>query len=122
MSHRCAVTCILSPPCVDPTYRETTANLPDESLPAMSSVTQTGVYYGYAQVLSVPKDGEAPLRDEDRLIHPMVMSLGWNPFYKNKQLTAVSNIAFVSFSLSKQHTFRKFTLCTTTRKTFTAMK
>lgn len=65
------------------------ANLPDESLPVISSVTQTGVYYGFAQVSS-SKGDEALLSEEDTLVHPMVMSLGWNPFYKNKQLTAVS--------------------------------
>lgn len=54
----------------------------------MSSVTQTGVYYGYAQVSPI-KDGQTHLDEEDSEIHPMVMSLGWNPFYKNKQLTAV---------------------------------
>ncbi|KAI0347491.1 riboflavin kinase [Trametopsis cervina] len=64
-----------------------TANLPDESLPVMSEVTQTGVYYGYAQVAPT-RDGESPLNEEDVVVHPMVMSLGWNPFYKNKQLTA----------------------------------
>ena len=64
------------------------ANLPDESLPAMSSVTQTGVYYGYAQVFP-ERDGEAHLASEDAVVHPMVMSLGWNPFYKNERLTAV---------------------------------
>jgi hypothetical protein len=30
--------------------KSTIANFPDESLPAMSSVTKTGVYYGYAQI------------------------------------------------------------------------
>jgi len=64
-----------------------TANLPDDSLPVMSSVTQTGVYYGYAHVSPV-KDSETLLGGDDCLVHPMVMSLGWNPFYKNKQLTA----------------------------------
>ncbi len=54
----------------------------------MSSVTQTGVYYGYAQV-SRGEGDETPLLEEDGKVHPMVMSLGWNPFYKNKQLTAV---------------------------------
>ncbi|THH33821.1 hypothetical protein EUX98_g373 [Antrodiella citrinella] len=61
-----------------------TANLPDESLPAMSTVTQTGVYYGYAQV----HDAE----EGDNAVLPMVMSLGYNPFYKNKQLTAEIHI------------------------------
>jgi len=64
-----------------------TANLPDESLPPMSSVTQTGVYFGYAQV-SPSKEGQLVLSEEDSVVLPMVMSLGWNPFYNNKQLTA----------------------------------
>ncbi|KAI0772650.1 riboflavin kinase [Irpex lacteus] len=69
-----------------------TANLPDESLPPMSSVTQTGVYYGFAQV-TPSKDGQStPLNTQDTLVYPMVMSLGWNPFYKNKQLTAEIHI------------------------------
>lgn len=54
----------------------------------MSSVTETGVYYGFAQV-SPGKEGEHLLSAQDSVVHPMVMSLGWNPFYKNKQMTAV---------------------------------
>ena len=57
------------------------ANLPDDSLPAMSNVTQTGVYFGYAQIPAASEGHNGVL--------PMVMSLGYNPFYKNKQLTAV---------------------------------
>jgi len=64
-----------------------TANLPDDSILPMSSVTRTGVYYGYAQI-SPDKDGQRLLRDEDAEVMPMVMSLGWNPFYKNERLTA----------------------------------
>ncbi|KZP24604.1 riboflavin kinase [Athelia psychrophila] len=64
-----------------------TANLPDESLPAMSSVTQTGVYYGYARVYCPGHEG-ASLCDKDSKVLPMVMSLGWNPFYKNERMTA----------------------------------
>lgn len=59
----------------------TIANLPDESITPISSVCEQGVYYGFAQV-----DAENP---EDSAVHPMVMSLGWNPFYKNERLTAV---------------------------------
>ncbi|KAF7973215.1 hypothetical protein HWV62_15813 [Athelia sp. TMB] len=66
-----------------------TANLPDESLPVMSSVTQTGVYYGYARIYS-PRQEDASLCDKDSKVLPMVMSLGWNPFYKNERMTAVS--------------------------------
>ncbi|GBE79409.1 riboflavin kinase [Sparassis latifolia] len=64
-----------------------TANFPDESILPMSSVTQTGVYFGYAQV-SREKDGKIVLPEEDAKVLPMVMSLGRNPFYKNKMLTA----------------------------------
>ncbi|KZT12924.1 riboflavin kinase [Laetiporus sulphureus 93-53] len=64
-----------------------TANLPDESIAPMSSVTRTGVYYGYAQI-STEKDGKTILPEEDSKVMPMVMSLGWNPFYKNERMTA----------------------------------
>jgi riboflavin kinase len=68
-----------------------TANLPDESLPAMSSVTKTGVYYGYAQIYC-PQHENTPLPEEDAKVLPMVMSLGWNPFYKNERMTAEIHI------------------------------
>ncbi|CAL1701675.1 unnamed protein product [Somion occarium] len=69
-----------------------TANLPDESLPPMSNVTQTGVYYGYAQVSPYNKEGQKVLSEDDTVVLPMVMSLGYNPFYKNQQLTAEIHI------------------------------
>ncbi|KAG5646433.1 hypothetical protein DXG03_003483 [Asterophora parasitica] len=68
-----------------------TANLPDESITPISTVAKTGVYYGYAQIIP-PKDRDTQLRPEDIKVLPMVMSLGWNPFYKNKQLTAEIHI------------------------------
>ncbi|KAI9001267.1 riboflavin kinase [Trametes punicea] len=68
-----------------------TANLPDESITPMSSVTDTGVYFGYAQV-SREKDGKVILPEEDGGVLPMVMSLGWNPFYKNQKMTAEIHI------------------------------
>ncbi|KAJ7276163.1 riboflavin kinase [Mycena haematopus] len=68
-----------------------TANLPDESITPISSVAKTGVYYGYAQVLP-PNDGKTELCQDDIRVHPMVMSLGWNPFYKNEVLTAEIHI------------------------------
>lgn len=67
------------------------ANLPDESLPAMSSVTKTGVYYGYAQIYC-PGHEDTSLADKDAKVLPMVMSLGWNPFYKNERMTAVRTL------------------------------
>ncbi|TFK86490.1 riboflavin kinase [Polyporus arcularius HHB13444] len=68
-----------------------TANLPDESITPMSSVTEPGVYYGYAQV-SREKDGQLVLSEEEGKVLPMVMSLGWNPFYKNERLSAEIHI------------------------------
>jgi len=61
-----------------------TANLPDESITPMSSVCKPGVYFGYAQVYG--------LSGQEGKVHPMVMSLGWNPFYKNERLTAEIHI------------------------------
>ncbi|KAF8211370.1 hypothetical protein K438DRAFT_1807192 [Mycena galopus ATCC 62051] len=68
-----------------------TANLPDECITPISSVAKTGVYFGYAQVLP-PKDGKTELCTDDIRVLPMVMSLGWNPFYKNERLTAEIHI------------------------------
>ncbi|KAI0650092.1 riboflavin kinase [Trametes meyenii] len=68
-----------------------TANLPDESIASMTSVTDTGVYYGYAQV-SREKGGNIVLPEEEGKVLPMVMSLGLNPFYNNKSLTAEIHI------------------------------
>ncbi|KAG6890954.1 hypothetical protein C0995_000911 [Termitomyces sp. Mi166 len=52
----------------------------------MASVAQTGVYYGYAQIIS--NSAETTLPPEDTIVLPMVMSLGRNPFYKNERLSA----------------------------------
>ena len=79
------------------------ANLPDESLPQMVDVTPLGVYFGYAQIsarrsdnhVDGPSSGE--LDEEQTKVHPMVMSLGRNPFYKNEKLTAVRRPRPVTF-------------------------
>jgi riboflavin kinase len=56
----------------------------------MTSVVKTGIYYGYAQVHPECPEGTAShLPAEDLKVWPMVMSLGWNPYYKNEKLTAV---------------------------------
>jgi len=39
----------------------------------------TGIYYGWAQIAV------------DKTVYPMVMSLGWNPYYKNEKRSAVCN-------------------------------
>lgn len=60
-----------------------TANLPVTSLNTtqhLGPLDQTGVYFGFAQVRLAE---DAP--SDDRKVHPMVMSVGWNPHYKNKE-------------------------------------
>jgi riboflavin kinase len=61
----------------------------------MVHVTPQGVYFGYAQVSARRSDhrvdgpSSGTLSEEQTKVHPMVMSLGQNPFYGNKELTAV---------------------------------
>ncbi|KDN37788.1 hypothetical protein RSAG8_09943, partial [Rhizoctonia solani AG-8 WAC10335] len=64
-----------------------TANLPDESLSPMTSVAKPGIYFGYARVHFTDKGPES-----DKKVWPMVMSMGWNPYYKNEKLTAEVHI------------------------------
>ena len=64
------------------------ANLPDESIKPLETAAGTGVYYGYAQIVPV-QDTAAQFSTQDTQVLPMVMSLGWNPFYKNERMTAV---------------------------------
>lgn len=61
-----------------------TANLPDEAIAPLKNTLQTGVHFGYAQVAYKGSDTK---HDE---VLPMVMSIGWNPYYKNEKRTAVS--------------------------------
>jgi len=99
------------------------ANLPDESLPSMSSVTQTGVYCGYAQIYC-PEHEQTFLCENDGKVLPMVMSLGWNPFYKNERMTAVRP-ALARHTPAADHPKydrRKFTFCTSLKETFTDTK
>ncbi|KAM7533172.1 hypothetical protein Aperf_G00000121038 [Anoplocephala perfoliata] len=49
-----------------------TANLDDEVVQCVPESMKTGVYAGFAQVNNGP-------------VYKMVMSLGWNPFYKNEK-------------------------------------
>ncbi|KAE9406164.1 riboflavin kinase [Gymnopus androsaceus JB14] len=91
-----------------------TANLPDDAVDGMlldgvknsknstdrvpegKDGVGTGVYYGYARVYppeSAGSEAEASrFKEEDKVVLPMVMSLGWNPFYKNERLTAEIHI------------------------------
>ncbi|KAL7409000.1 riboflavin kinase, partial [Mrakia frigida] len=64
-----------------------TANLPDSSILPLTDLSLRGVYYGYARVSGLATPATR-LEDIDLEIHPMVMSVGWNPYYKNERLTA----------------------------------
>ena len=67
----------------------TVANLPDDALEPITTVVKTGIYYGYAQLV-LPANEASKFGEKDLTVLPMVMSLGFNPFYNNKKLTAVS--------------------------------
>ncbi|XP_072538477.1 riboflavin kinase [Salminus brasiliensis] len=49
-----------------------TANFPELVVDSLPADINTGIYYGWARV----DNGD---------IHKMVMSIGWNPYYKNKK-------------------------------------
>lgn len=53
------------------------ANFEDDVVKSLPSDLPNGIYFGWAQV-------------DFSSVYPMVMSLGWNPFYKNEKRTAVS--------------------------------
>lgn len=82
-----------------------TANIPiNDKL----SDLETGIYYGWCRVepdcnqddtKNVRNDGNEvvfnhgnALTDEELAIFPMVMSIGWNPFYQNKEKAAEVHI------------------------------
>ncbi|KAJ3021828.1 riboflavin kinase [Thoreauomyces humboldtii] len=57
-----------------------TANLPEEIAEAFGRQAETGIYYGWAAVGTRPE------------VLPMVMSFGWNPYYKNEKRSAEVHI------------------------------
>ncbi|TPX40752.1 riboflavin kinase [Synchytrium endobioticum] len=48
-----------------------TANLPESEAEAAGKHIDSGIYYGLATI------------DTSKEVYPMVMSFGWNPYYKN---------------------------------------
>lgn len=56
-----------------------TANFPESVVERLPASVCTGVYFGYARVDQGP-------------IHNMVMSIGWNPFYKNDKKSMETHI------------------------------
>lgn len=53
------------------------ANYTSEVVETLPNDLETGIYYGYAKVDGGP-------------VYKMVMSIGWNPFYKNVKKSMVS--------------------------------
>ena len=51
------------------------ANMPETEVEKLPPTLPTGVYFGWAHLAGTT--------------YPMVMSIGWNPFYKNSKKTAV---------------------------------
>ncbi|RIB17809.1 hypothetical protein C2G38_1968108 [Gigaspora rosea] len=60
-----------------------TANLSEAATNALCEDVETGIYFGWAQV------------GNDSSVYPMVMSLGWNPYYKNEKKSAEVHIMHV---------------------------
>ncbi|KAJ3281766.1 riboflavin kinase [Borealophlyctis nickersoniae] len=58
-----------------------TANLPEAVAESAGETLKTGIYYGWAAVGA----GDAG-------VHAMVMSYGWNPYYKNEKRSAEVHI------------------------------
>lgn len=56
-----------------------TANFPQEVVNQLPEELKTGIYYGWAQVDSSP-------------VFKMVLSVGWNPFYKNTHKSMETHI------------------------------
>ncbi|PIK52458.1 putative riboflavin kinase [Apostichopus japonicus] len=56
-----------------------TANFPEDVVSKLPAGFSTGVYYGWAKV-------------DDGSVEKMVMSIGWNPYYKNKKKSMETHI------------------------------
>lgn len=73
-----------------------TANLPvDDSSSSWISDIPSGVYFGWASLSlppSHPDYAPSPVSDSKFQIFPMVMSIGYNPFYKNRVRSAEVHI------------------------------
>ncbi|CAG8518501.1 5397_t:CDS:2 [Ambispora gerdemannii] len=68
-----------------------TANLSEDAIDALCKGVSTGIYYGWAQVVGKGGENDFPTTP----VYPMVMSLGWNPYYKNEKQSAEIHIIHV---------------------------
>jgi riboflavin kinase len=91
---------VLYPPkteLIEPKLGIATANIPLEGLEIGGcSDLDSGVYFGWAGVdLPVASIGDKMTESLNPRanVYPMVMSIGWNPFYKNTVRSVVSHLA-----------------------------
>lgn len=63
-----------------------TANYPLDVVKNLPAEIETGIYFGWASV-----DGG--------IVHKMVMSIGWNPYFDNKEKSMVCDSAGSAFRL-----------------------
>lgn len=62
-----------------------TANFPEDAIASCTKQLETGVHFGYAKVeFSRGREGSGTEHDA---VFGMVMSIGWNPYYKNEKRT-----------------------------------
>ncbi|KAL5598616.1 uncharacterized protein BROUX77_006450 [Berkeleyomyces rouxiae] len=72
-----------------------TANLPvDSSVTSWIEEKTSGVYFGWASLLLPADHPDRPAGSDAKtpLVFPMVMSIGYNPFYDNKERSAEVHI------------------------------
>jgi len=56
-----------------------TANFPDDVVDKLPAEITTGIFFGWAQIDQSP-------------VYPMVVSIGWNPFYNNEKRTIETHV------------------------------
>jgi riboflavin kinase len=88
------------------------ANLDEDTVAALPPDLATGIYYGWAQLID---------KNFSEVIYPMVMSIGWNPFYKNEKKSAVSP-TLRSHNFMASFYFRKFISFTSLKMIFMAYR
>ncbi|RHZ77048.1 hypothetical protein Glove_186g140 [Diversispora epigaea] len=77
-----------------------TANLSEDAIKTLCHDVNTGIYFGWAQINNNNNDNDnKDNKDNEYRVYPMVMSLGWNPYYKNEKRSAVCISLFLFYKL-----------------------
>jgi FAD synthase len=67
-----------------------TANMPLEQLGVVADTLEAGIYCGWAQILD--GEGGTPKSPTPGKVHKAVTSIGWNPYFDNKEKTVEPHI------------------------------